>query len=68
MHAWAEVYLDGGGWRGYDPSRGLAVSTHHIPVAAAADSQLAAPFSGTYRGSAGSQMDFSISIQSRATA
>jgi transglutaminase-like putative cysteine protease len=24
MHAWAEVYLEGGGWRGYDPSRGLA--------------------------------------------
>jgi transglutaminase-like putative cysteine protease len=63
MHAWAEVYLEGGGWRGYDPSRGLAVSTFHVPVAAAADAQLAAPVSGTYRGAAGSKMDFSISIQ-----
>ena len=50
MHAWAEVYLVGGGWRGYDPSRGLAVSTAHVAVAAAADSRLAAPVTGTFRG------------------
>ena len=65
MHAWAEVYLEGGGWRGYDPSRGLAVSTFHVPVAAAADPQLAAPVSGSYRGAASSHMDFSISIQTQ---
>ena len=63
MHAWAEVYLRGGGWRGYDPSQGLAVSTGHVAVAAAADPRLAAPVSGTYRGAAASEITFAISMQ-----
>jgi transglutaminase-like putative cysteine protease len=63
LHAWGEVYLQGGGWRGYDPSRGLAVGASHVPVAAAADSSLVVPVSGTYRGAAESTMDFSIAMQ-----
>jgi len=62
MHAWAEVYLEGGGWRGYDPSAGLAVSTSHVAIAAAADPQLAAPVSGTFRGAAEARMEFAIGI------
>lgn len=50
LHAWGEVYLSGGGWRAYDPSRGLAVSDQHITLAAAADPAGAAPVSGAYRG------------------
>jgi transglutaminase-like putative cysteine protease len=63
LHAWAEIYLDGGGWRGFDPSRGLAVADTHVAVAASTDPQLAAPVTGTFRGSGRSTMDFQIAMQ-----
>jgi transglutaminase-like putative cysteine protease len=62
MHAWAEAYLPGGGWRGYDSTQGLAVSKSHIAVAAAANPGLAAPVTGTYRGQARAEMEFQIEL------
>ena len=50
LHAWAEVYVSGAGWRGYDPSQGLAVADRHVAVASGAAPPEAAPTSGTFRG------------------
>jgi transglutaminase-like putative cysteine protease len=50
LHAWGEVYLRGGGWRGFDPTQGLAVSDRHVVLAAAADPADDAPVTGSFRG------------------
>ncbi|ACK68348.1 transglutaminase domain protein [Rippkaea orientalis PCC 8801] len=46
LHAWVEVYLPGGGWRGYDPTYGLAAGEGHIVLAASPMPQKTAPVSG----------------------
>ena len=50
LHAWAGVYVPGAGWRGFDPTQGLAVSTGHVTIATAANSAGAAPVTGSFLG------------------
>lgn len=50
LHAWVGVYFRGAGWRGFDPTQGLAVSTGHITLATAAAQAGAAPVTGTFNG------------------
>ena len=65
LHAWAEVYLQGAGWRGFDPSGKGAVDDRYIPVATSSRSDLTAAVSGTFSGPPGveSELDWEISAE-----
>ncbi|MBW0167386.1 MAG: transglutaminase family protein [Vulcanococcus sp.] len=65
LHAWAEVYLQGAGWRGFDPSGMGAVDERYIPVATSSRSDLTAAVSGTFSGPPGveSELEWDISAE-----
>ncbi len=65
LHAWAEVYLPGAGWRGYDPTHGLAVADDHIALVASPLPPQASPITGTIQTGqvAQSTMKYQLIIQ-----
>lgn len=59
-HAWAEVYLPGAGWKGFDPTGGIMVGSDHIPVAVARLPESVPPVAGSFRGPASSTLDVGV--------
>lgn len=59
-HAWAEVYLPGAGWKGFDPTTGNIVGTDHIAVAVAISPEKVPPVSGSFIGPPGAVLDVGV--------
>jgi transglutaminase-like putative cysteine protease len=62
-HAWAECYLPGSGWTGFDPTLGKPVGLRHVRVAYGRDYGDVPPVRGVYKGTAGQRLSVDVRVR-----
>ena len=50
LHAWAELYIPGAGWRGFDPSGKGLIDDRYLTLVSSSKSNLTAVITGNFRG------------------
>lgn len=61
-HAWAEAWLPGLGWVGFDPTNHLLATNRHIRVAVGRDYADVPPTRGTFRGNAKEMLSVGVRV------
>ncbi|MBY0521343.1 MAG: transglutaminase-like domain-containing protein, partial [Sphingomonas sp.] len=62
-HGWAEAYVEGLGWIGFDPSMGLCAAEEYVRVAVGLDAAGAAAVAGSRLGEGREQLDVDIHVE-----
>lgn len=62
-HAWAEVFIPGAGWKGFDPTIGNIVGADHIAVAVARVPESVPPIAGAFQGAPEAKMSVKVWVE-----
>jgi transglutaminase-like putative cysteine protease len=62
-HAWAEDWVDGLGWVGFDVANRVCPTESYVRLASGLDAGYAAPIKGSRRGGSGESMEVSVAVQ-----
>ncbi|HLI93608.1 MAG TPA: transglutaminase family protein [Puia sp.] len=61
-HAWIEAYIPFNGWVGLDPTNNCIADDLHVRLAMGRSFSDCSPVKGTYKGSAGQQLEVGVSV------
>lgn len=62
-HAWAELWVEGLGWVGFDPANACCPDARYIRLGSGLDAQAAAPIRGIARGNGDESLDVAVAVQ-----
>jgi transglutaminase-like putative cysteine protease len=66
-HAWAEVFINGLGWVGFDPANDICPTDRYVRLACGLDAGAAAPIRGNRRGGLQEVLDVTVEVQQQST-
>ena len=64
-HGWAEAYVEGLGWVGFDISNGISPDQRYVRVATGRDYRDAAPVTGISFGTASQELEVEVAVEQR---
>ena len=64
-HGWAEAYVEGLGWVGFDISNGISPDQRYVRVATGRDYREAAPITGITFGGASQELQVEVAVAQR---
>ncbi len=62
MHAWAEVYLPGAGWKGFDPTNGILANGFFIPSGSTHHPPSVDPIQGVYYSKIATESELEVEL------